>query len=158
MRAKTDLTLTDEEGNEKVIKEGTLFEVYEKMNFQFTLVFTIIEGEDYDIYIDEEVMDVINLYEISEEKLEHYTEVQIKFEAESRYFLLKFDKETTLSERTLSMNCSLSELVYMETDEDREAFGEAIEIELEDSHEIDEILSDEIEEYIIGLVETLSEV
>jgi len=157
MRAKTDLTLADEEGNEKVIKEGTLFEVYEKMNFQFTLVFTIIEGEDYDIYIDEEVMDVINLYEISEEKLEHYTEVQIKFEAESRYFLLKFDKEATLEERTLSMNCSLSELIYMETDEDREAFGEAIEIELEDPQEVDEILSDEIEQYIIDLVETLNE-
>lgn len=61
MRAKTDLTLADEEGNEKVIKEGTLFEVYEKLNFQFTLCFTIIEGEDYDIYIDEEVMEVINI-------------------------------------------------------------------------------------------------
>lgn len=61
MRAKTDLTLVDEEGNEKVIKEGTLFEVYEKMNFRFTLVFTIIEGEDYDICIDEEVMEVINI-------------------------------------------------------------------------------------------------
>ena len=68
MRAKTDLTLTDEEGNEKVIKEGTLFEVYEKMNFQFTLIFTIIEGKDYDIYIDEEVMEVINIYEVSAEE------------------------------------------------------------------------------------------
>lgn len=61
MRAKTDLTLVDEEDNEKVIKEGTLFEVYERMNFPFTLVFTIIEGEDYDIYIDEEVMEVIDI-------------------------------------------------------------------------------------------------
>lgn len=62
MRAKTDLILEDEEGNEgAIIKEGTLFEVYERMNFPFTLVFTIIEGEDYDIYIDEEVMEVINI-------------------------------------------------------------------------------------------------
>lgn len=99
-------------------------------------------------------------YEVNEEKLEHYTEVQIKFKIESienRCFLLKFDKEATLEERTLSMNCSLSELVYMETDGDREAFGEYIEFELEDSHEIDEILSDEIEQYIIDLVETLNE-
>lgn len=99
-------------------------------------------------------------YEVNEEKLEYYTEVQIKFKIESienRCFLLKFDKEATLEERTLSMNCSLSELVYMETEGDREAFGEYIEFELEDAEEIEEILSDEIEEYIIGLVETLNE-
>lgn len=96
-------------------------------------------------------------YEVNEEKLEHYTEVQIKFELESRNFLLKFDKEATLEERTLSMNCSLSELVYMETEGDREAFGEYIEFELEDAEEIEEILSDEIEQYIIDLVETLNE-
>lgn len=100
-----------------------------------------------------------DFYEVNEEKLEHYTEVQVKFEIESieRHFLLKFDKEATLEERTLSMNCSLSELVYMETDEDREAFGEYIEFELEDPQEVDEILSDEIEQYIIDLVETLNE-
>lgn len=96
-------------------------------------------------------------YEVNEEKLEHYTEVQMKFELESRNFLLKFDKEATLEERTLSMNCSLSELVYMETEGDREAFGEYIEFELEDAEEIEEILSDEIEQYIIDLVETLNE-
>lgn len=98
-----------------------------------------------------------DFYEVNEEKLEHYTEVQMKFEVGSRHFLLKFDKEATLEERTLSMNCSLSELVYMETDEDREVFGEYIEFELEDAEEIEEILSDEIEEYIIDLVETLNE-
>ena len=99
-------------------------------------------------------------YEVNEEKLEHYTEVQIKFEIESietRHFLLKFDKEATLEERTLSMNCSLLELVYMETEEDREAFGEYIEIELEDPYEIDEILSDEVEQHIIDLVEALND-
>lgn len=98
-----------------------------------------------------------DFYEVNEEKLEHYTEVQMKFEVGSRNFLLKFDKEAALEERTLSMNCSLSELVYMETEEDREAFGEYIEFELEDAEEIEEILSDEIEQHIIDLVEILNE-
>ena len=45
----------------------------------------------------------------------------------------------------------------MEIEEDREAFGEYIEIELEDPYEIDEILSDEVEQHIIDLVEALND-
>lgn len=60
VKAKIDLILEDEEGNEAEIKAGTEFKVYERL-FRFTLVYTIINGKDYDICLDEDLMEVLNI-------------------------------------------------------------------------------------------------
>ena len=53
VKAKIDLILEDEECNEaEEIKAGTEFKVYERL-FRFTLVYTIINGKNYDICLDE---------------------------------------------------------------------------------------------------------
>ena len=103
-------------------------------------------------------------YEVNEERLPYYTEVKIKFKVKSdneyvnnRTFILGLDKEATLDERTLALNCQLYELVYMETPEDREAFGEYIDFEVEDEEVELLIFTDEFEEKVIDLLETLSE-
>ena len=103
-------------------------------------------------------------YEVNEERLPYYTEVKIKFKVKSdneyvnnRTFILGLDKEATLDERTLALNCQLYELVYMETPEDKEAFGEYIDFEVEDEEVELLIFTDEFEEEVIDLLETLSE-
>lgn len=97
-----------------------------------------------------------DIFEVNEERLEYYTEVRIKFDIDDRTFLLSFDKEAALSERTLSMNCELYEIYYMETPEDIEVFGSYIEVPL-DREDVEEILSEEFEQHVIDLVETLSD-
>lgn len=115
---------------------------------------------DYDFFEVSDFNITIDGVEIIETRVKFSIKgsiIDLHNQISDRTFMICLDKEATLLERTFMMNCKIYELIYMETEEDKEAFGEVIEIELEDAEEIEEILSDEVEQHIIDLIEALND-